>query len=195
MNATAVDTVLDAFQQASTGALSLLERHSCIACTRIAVECLKRFDIPARPQSVKFVVTIPSLDLAYASGLSDKEMSTAKTFTKAGNGQWRGHVVAIVEERFLIDGSADDAFLSLEAAGKISDYQRHGALVLPLGQKVTGNFDLKIEGSLDNGDLVYLRYVSTEDHSFLTAPAWETDHIEWAIEGICRKMESQLRAS
>lgn len=169
--------------------------RSCIASTRVTIECLKRFRLAVRPVPVSFFVHIPSRNLLYCSGASAEDRQRLKLNnanvelpTVSGQG-WQGHVVAHVEERWLVDPSFDQAFFSFEDAGNLPPSletpQIHVLETGPLGK----DFTLDGEGEMEDGSPVQIQYLSLDDQSFLQTPAWELDSLhQLASDRIARKM-------
>jgi hypothetical protein len=87
---------------------------SCVSATRVAALTLERFGLRVEPMSVAWVVEVPACRVAWVCGLSPKERAEAeRTAAKfeyrkvPGGTGWDGHLVLIVEDRWLVDSSFD----------------------------------------------------------------------------------------
>lgn len=191
------EAVLQAFSSVGVPLLDrYLQRFSCIEATRIAIECLNNFRVYAKPVATKFVVELPTLNVVYASGVSDEEIATARETARANLGEntWRGHLVAIVEDTWLLDPSFDEAFYSFNDMGKGPGFRvdRRGFL-FELPERTDKYFDLQVSAIVQEGLPVNIRYIYFEDDSFRAAPAWTPDHVQSLIRHICRQMGARLR--
>ena len=153
-------------------------RQSCIASTRITIEVMDRFGIPAEPAPCKLIAQCEALMLAYVSGFNGEEKRAmsrkAKSFvTRRVNPRdpgWCGHVVAVVEGKLWLDASIDQIH-SPELGFEIP----HEVLLIPLDPKVPIP-DTAIEAVVDVGEhRVKLNYIPSGDYSFVDTPAWEFD--------------------
>lgn len=185
------------FTHIADPALEGLERRSCVAAVRIVQQCLEPFGLRVRPHTVKFIVEMPGRELTYVSGLTAEEEQDGKAraaswmeFTQEDS--WKGHLIALVEDRILVDPTFDEAFLAFVDAGRLASYQRHGSLVMPLGKAVEENFELEMLGTTNEGETLKVRYMSKPDERYLTAPAWELDHIQPLIDAISFRMRQAL---
>ena len=101
------DLALERFVAWSPRILAAFAASACVETTRFLIEVLKRLEIDARPLPVKFLATCHAAGYQFVAGASDAEMATAKRIcrgvTDRGGGGWNGHLLAVVDGRFLVD--------------------------------------------------------------------------------------------
>lgn len=195
--------ILRAFQAAADPVLAPwleLEPRSCIAATRVAIECLQRFGYPARPQAVKFVVEVPAREAVYVSGFSGEERAAmeknAATWqdlrSQTGHG-WNGHLIAVAgDEEWIIDASFSQAANALATIGCVLGAGANPTFLFPLIGHFGEDFVLAVHGLTETDEEVRIRYFHNADDSYLLADAWGTDHIERIIDAIERRMSVEL---
>jgi hypothetical protein len=173
--------------------------RSCIASTRIAIECLKAFGIEARPVPCEFYLHIPSLKLLYTSGGSAEVREANKLVvlpTADGGTGWPGHLVAVAD-LFWIDTAFDQGFASLIGEGCLPAGEPSEINVIELPNPLGPEFDIAAAGEMEDGTEVKIRYLSMLDDSlrdsFRNCRAWETDHLQQAIGRIVRLMQRYLK--
>ena len=122
--------VITAFAQVARPViLRYFNRGSCIASSRIAIEVLRHFGIPARALPVRFVLRVPALEMAFVTGLSDQEKTKARreagSFVTVKSGPaikggseigWNGHLI-VHAAGVLIDPSFDQALDAIAQQG------------------------------------------------------------------------------
>jgi hypothetical protein len=196
----ATEAVIHAFAMVARPIiLEYFTPRSCIASTRIAIECLRPFGVVARPVPCTFYLHIPSLNLLYFSGATAEERARLKTTNEyvelpacSGLG-WQGHVCAWVEDRYWLDPSFDQGFQALEEAGKIlQGVETPQIHVMELSDPIGREFTLEGKGEMEDGTETLIRYLSLDDNSFLETPAWQLDHLQFAIRRIKREMRRYL---
>jgi hypothetical protein len=132
---------------------SLLDVNACIAATRVTVDCLKRWDLEVVAKSVKWMVSVPKLERAYAAGFSQEELVTAKELSDPPwrtRDSWRGHLVAMLPG-YLIDSSFNQAAIGLGLPTSPS------VAVFPLPD--VGDLEiLTYSGTTDDGHEVLIQY-------------------------------------
>lgn len=163
-------------------------RNSCVEQTRVVVEVMRAFKLKAVPKPVKLMVKAPGY--AYVSGLDAEErgraQATAGEFIEKSpmDGGFPGHLCAVVERRWMIDTTLDQA--SCPAKGvEIPPV----IMVYPLAREINPD-DIALDARMENdaGLALEVRYLPLHDHSFLTSEAWEKDHLLPAIGAICHRM-------
>jgi hypothetical protein len=198
-------TVVAAFAETARPViLRYFNRSSCIASSRIALEVLRYFGIDARAIPVRFALQVPSLKIAFVSGLTSeqklKARATAGTFIElepgpeirnVGGGSWNGHVI-VHAGGCLLDPSFDQALDAIAQGGAQIDASPRVAVFALDGEPVPDYFEARFTAWLDDETEIYVEYASIEDDSFKRAPAWETDHLQPAIEEIISSMEKLL---
>lgn len=200
-----IPDVINAFAQTTRPViLRYFNRRSCIASSRVAIEVLQYFGVEARAIPVRFVVRVPSLKMAFVSGLSPEEKRTAKRDAgefvelqpgpeiRGGGSGWDGHVI-VDAGGCLVDPSFDQALDAIAQQGRVQIDASPRVAVFPLdGRELPDYFEARFTGVLDDGTQIHIEYVRTADESFQLAPAWETDHLEPAIAEIIGRMEKLL---
>lgn len=182
--------VLDRYRRVARGILLFyFGPASCIASTRVTIEVLKRFGVSAEPLAVKFLAQCHARKTAYQSGFTDEELKGAKSQSPAPGHQhegWNGHLVAIAEDGpvyYIIDPSFDQiAIPGIRIPPNILIFP--GDAAVPPREMLA---ELKIE--TDDGDMLHVSYRPLGDSSYLTMPAWQTDHLQYAIATIVAAME------
>ncbi len=161
--------------------LEFFPPNSCIASTRITIEVLSRFGIKAQPVPVCFVAECRERQLAYVSGIDLK--GRAHQIQHATVDAWRGHLVAVAH-RHLIDASFDQCSMP-DHGVPIPPF----VFVVPLPDSIRPReIHAVLELVTDTGEKLKVQYFPLRDETFSEAPAWELDHLQPAIEMICRRM-------
>lgn len=179
--------VVDAFEAvARPEILKWFPANSCIASSRIAVECLGLFGVEAVGVAATLIARCGTL--AYVVGMNPREKARAKK--QAGSFVERtspngidGHVVAVVPGEWLIDASFDQVDVGFPI--------NPAPLLIPLDGRRADS--LHVKGSVKIGlELVQIEYLTNPRRWFKLTPAWETDHLQPVIWAIARKMEMHL---
>jgi hypothetical protein len=175
-----------------------LNRRSCIASSRITIECLKNFGIESSPVPVRFILRAPDLHMVFVAGISPEEQASARRSARkyielatGPGGGWNGHVI-VKAPGFVIDPSFDQALDAFAEAGcRIDDAPR--IAVFPLqGVKLPEDFCATFTATLDDDTKITAQYDALFDTTFADQPAWETEHIQPAIRAIISKMKKVL---
>ena len=99
---------------------------SCIASVRTTIEVMRHFNLRVIECPVSFAFTVPGKHFARISGFSRAERkrmeNSARTWRDEcpAEGGWNGHLIALVENRWILDPSID--------AGQIADTCAHALL-------------------------------------------------------------------
>jgi hypothetical protein len=191
--------VIRAFARvARTIILRYFGRRSCIASSRITIECLKVFGVESYPVPVRFILRAPDLRMAFVAGITPEEQAIARRSPKkyielatGPGGGWNGHVI-VKAAGFVIDPSFDQALDAFAEAGcRIDDAPR--IAVFPLnGVKLQEDFCATFTAVLNDDTKITAQYDALFDTTFADQPAWETDHIQPAIHAIVAKMKGIL---
>lgn len=165
--------------------LEFMERSSCISAAKLTCEVLRIFNLKAQVLPYAMVMQVPELKLAYLVGLrgEDKEKArrdaanwTERTHKQGG---WDGHVVAIVEGRWLIDA----AFDQVEMEGFRMPPM---ILVLDMGENKIPLCDRGIDVAAvnDDGLKFTLQYRPLDDWSFEQSDAWKDEGLPYLAAAI-----------
>ena len=169
------DLALQRFVAWSPRILAAFAASACVETTRFLIEVLKRLEIDARPLPVKFLATCHAAGYQFVSGASDAEMATAKRIcrgvTDRGGGGWNGHLLAVVDGRFLVETAF--AQVSAPEYGVILE---PSALVIPIPEPPSKFAEIELVAEIDQW-VFNLKYFGTDDQSFREAPAWEPSHL------------------
>ncbi len=166
-----------------------MRANSCIGATRLTCDYFGLLGIQAAPRPVKMVVTLPDSKLIYASGVTEEELATAgrrQRYSFGDGATWNGHLVAIVEKRWLLDPSFDQA---VEVLGLARSEQR--MLLIPLPERFAENpdrFKLTVDGLDDRRRKLRIEYIETRDDSYLETEAWTDDNLPKILPEIARAM-------
>lgn len=169
--------------------------HSCIAAARTTIECLRLFGVPALALPVRWSVYCREKNFAYVSGLDPetkaKAQNAAAVFIDQGTpSTWDGHLVVVAgtgSKRYLIDASFDQA-----SAPEYGVTIHPMVLVVPINDATipSGSIAATLQLQAETGEIMEVDYVPSGDHSFESAPAWGTDHLQILIALICRRMRT-----
>jgi hypothetical protein len=187
-------TVLYAYCQVARKIMRpFLGPNSCVAATRLTIDCLKRYGIVARPQPFKMALEIKDVKRAYTSGLTQEELESAAGLIHCPWGQgFKGHVCAIWED-VLIDPSLDQANDALGV-----EFVPHRVMLWPIAGALPDGFKLEMSVTSDDGMPAKLTYVTSEDYSFLESEAWNdaalpilTDLVSVAADKYIRELRKR----
>jgi hypothetical protein len=169
-----------------------MDRSSCIASVRTTVEVMRIFRLQAREYSVSFVFEVPEKKYARIAGFSHaerkrmaKESQTWKDDIPE-NGGWNGHLIALVENRWLIDPSIDQAHapeFGVEIAPEmlVIDTEGHH-------WNARCQFDVHLGLTLDNGVIAKVKYRSVKNRGYLNSDAWNDEGLPLLADAIAEKM-------
>jgi hypothetical protein len=172
-----------------------MSADSCISAARTTVETMRLCGLRAVEIPVSFIFQVPVREYARLSGLSTEEYAEAKAKAKAwkdlthpdGKG-WDGHLIVLVERRWILDPAIDQA-----------DAPEFGVSVPPevfffdsSGQdwNPRENFHMELKLVLDNGDDAQLIYRSTSDRSYRTTEAWADEGLSLLAHLIATEMNA-----
>lgn len=183
--------VVEAFAQvARPTILKFFPPNSCVASTRIAMECFSRFGLRSEATASKLMVLDVALERAYVSGFreerEDMEARALSFETLSEVGSYDRHVVCLVERRWLVDASFDQAS---RAGVRITPHVF--TLEFPRDFVASGSLHLSVVAEHE-GVTLEVQYVTLPDRSFEATPAWETDHLQLPIALICADMSAAL---
>lgn len=142
--------------------------NSCIGATRLASICLSGLGFKIRPVAVKFAVQIPALNVAYTSGFSKEELPADAVHRGSLGDNWNGHLVALVNDEWLLDCSFDQADAALGGKLKLDPI----CYVFPMTGHTPGSgFEIDMKADI-NDRVVRIWYCTTGDVSWRSSPAW-----------------------
>ena len=179
--------------------LEFTDRFSCVSSTKLTILTLAKLGIKCTPQAVKFAFTVPELDKAYSCGLSHKELAavggpvTHRT-TSDGTPGWRGHLVAITEDRrYLLDSSLDQVDMAFEE--KLGLPTRVYVFSVPANAETDTfgehGFKLNIDGVTITGLNFNLQYVTVEDNTYADSPAWNDPGIPFLAHNLANQVRGE----
>lgn len=138
------------------------------------------------PVAVKFLVELPALSLAFGSGLDQNELSRAGKLVQLGDGKnWNGHLVCIVDRRWLLDSAFDQADEALGWKLRLPTVCQ----AFPLPEKLSsldfhGTWEMR-SGAI--GMLAKIQYITTGDQTWRSSQAWNDEGLAILEEMIlCR---------
>lgn len=157
-----------------------MNANSCIAASRVTMELFRLCGVDAVCIPVKFVLELPERKLAFCAGLSEEECATALGQKQVWADGWSGHVCVVVEGKWFLDPSFDQAFAALDVENK--DLQ---ILALPIETEVDPyEIAVDLQASLDAGERMVIRYRPLDDRSFTQTEAWNDDGLPWLAREI-----------
>ena len=171
---------------------------SCIGAARTTIEVMRTYGLRAIEIPTWFVFQVVSRKYARIVGFSGAELEEMKAksaswehVTPEGGPGWEGHLIVLVENRWLIDPSLD---------GQVDD-SRFGVSVAEMfvidtfGQNWNPNeyFEMNLGLILDNGDHAKLFYRRIEDTSYRETDAWKDEGLGLLAHLIAIDMERSKR--
>lgn len=171
------DRVLEAFAQvARPPMVKAWGRNCCINATRATILALRHFGVNAEPFPCKLCVEDRAINVAKLVGFTREERAginakntPACVLDRSVPGEgWEGHVAVVVERRVLLDPSFDQATepdLGL-------DIPEHMLMIPVPASFADGGQEIRMEGTIDDGPLLRIRYWPSGDMSFKTQEAW-----------------------
>ena len=160
--------------------LPFVTPNSCIASTKVTCDCLQRFGFNVRPLPTKLVFMLPDRNLAFSSGLSDAELATARDSRKVFGDGWNGHLVALVDESWLVDASLDQVNDAIPDIALPKE-----AFLFPVrGANVDTGFHAKYSVVLDDGQKATINYLTTTNETFRETEAWNDEGLDFIAEHI-----------
>lgn len=152
--------------------------NSCIGSARVTLDFLERYAIPARVQPVKFVVEWKVKNLAYTSGLTEAERSTALGQRQEYADGWNGHLIVIVENRWIIDPSFDQSVMAMGI--------RPPSEMICLESDQIGDALIEVEASvvMDSGEELKIRYIPLNDETYRDTEAWNDNGLPFIVSEI-----------
>ena len=174
--------------------LKYMRTNSCIAAARTTIEVMKIYGLRAVEIPVCFAFQVPARDYARLAGFAAEERKdmrarskTWQDLTSPDGAGWNGHLVVLVEDRWLIDAAIDQADapqfgVSVPAEVFVVDMR---------GQAWNPNerFEINLGLILDNGDHADLIYRRIKDRSYLETEAWQDEGLPLLAQAIAVDME------
>ena len=165
--------------------LPFMTPNSCIAATRVSIDCLQALGIPAEPLATKFAVTVPAINKLYGCGLTAEERAGALDSKEIWGNGWNGHLV-VRSGDWLIDPSFDQADVALEGRLKVS-----GVQMFPLPAGTTDKFHVTYHGFFDSGLRGKIEYVVIDDCSWRESDAWNDEGLILLTATILARMKGK----
>lgn len=168
--------------------------NSCIGAVRTTIEVMRLYGLRAVEKPVCYVFQVPARHYARVGGFSAAEQAEMKaraaSWKDTSTGGWNGHLLVLVEDRWLLDPSLDQAEapefgVSIPAEVFVIDTQE-------LSWNPQVNFDMEMGLVLDNGDHASLRYSSIEDRSYLDTEAWADEGLPLLARAIAWHIEIKV---
>lgn len=169
--------------------LPFMASNSCIGSTKVTCDCLRRLGFHARPLPTKLVFALPDRKIAFASGLSDEELATARDSRKVFGPGWNGHLVALVDESWLLDASLDqvnDAIPDVALPKEVFAFPVKGADL-----DTHGAFRAEYAVVLDDGQKAAINYLTTTNEGYRETEAWNDEGLDWIAQDIYDRMEKR----
>jgi hypothetical protein len=170
-----------------------MEAASCIASARTTIEVMRRYELRTSEIPVSLCFQVNAKKYARIAGFSKAERArmqrTARNWRDdiPDGGGWNGHLLVLVENRWLLDPSIDQA--------ESAEFQvpvPPKVLVIDLkgqeGFRPSGNFVMRLGFRLDNGDEGKLDYRRIRDRSYLDTEAWNDDGLPLLAGVIANQM-------
>jgi hypothetical protein len=148
---------------------------------------MERLGFKAVPLATKFIVEAPALQLAYTSGLSDEELRQAEAVSSAFGAGWRGHLVAQVDDAWLLDSTFDQADDAL--AGRPFRLSPECVLFPLDGARPGYDFLADYRGVSDGGVELRVRFATLNDASWQTTDAWNDEALPLIGEFILARLK------
>jgi hypothetical protein len=174
--------------------LQWMTRESCISAVRLTLETMQLFGLRAVAHPVCFALQVPARKYARICGFPPDKLEEIKAKSESwinlADGGWQGHLVAVVEDRWILDPSIDQAqslefgvpinpmVMVMDAAGHEADLKK--------------NLEIKIGLALDSGDEGTLNYRSIEDDGYLRTEAWSDEGLPILAGVIAAKITNRL---
>lgn len=185
-----LDTAVQRFASVADGELQRWfpdSYRNCIAAVRLATQVFEQLGFVARPASVVYQCYSQKRKSMYVSGATPEVMAAAKRkgcdTRHVGSDGWQGHLVCIIENRWWVDPTWQAALVELGIP------ERPGTLVFRMPEgTVAEEVKIEFEAALDIGENIRLTYTPAPSTEYESAPAWELDHLEIAIEITRRKV-------
>jgi hypothetical protein len=167
---------------------------SCIASVKTTIEVMRHFQLRVIECPVSFAFTVPGKSFARVAGFSraERKRMEEKALTwrdeRPAEGGWNGHLIALVENRWILDPSIDQAHapeFGVEIPPEILVIDVNGHQWKPRG------FEMRLGLRLDNGEEASVRYRSIKNRSYLDTEAWNDEGLPLLAAQIAKGMMPQ----
>ena len=186
--------VIEAFAKTARPIMrQFMSANSCIGAARTTIEVMRLYGLRAVEKPVCYAFQVPARKYARVSGFSAEaraEMEAKATSWRdelTENG-WNGHLLVLVEDRWLIDAAIDQA-----------DAPEFGVPVPPeifvvdtkgrAEWNPLENFEAEMVLVLDSGDRAELRYCSIGNRDYRDSEAWTDEGLPLLAHLIATEME------
>lgn len=167
--------------------LPYMKRNSCISATRITCICLDTLGFKVEPLPTKFYVEMPRLNLAYTSGVSRSEVRHCRGYQLREPEGWNGHLVTLVNSRWIIDSAFDQIGAVFASHVKIPAELPLFPMPKPLPEN--HGFHVSFEWITDEKAKFRIQYATTTDQSWKQTPAWNDE----GLVGLSMSILEELR--
>ena len=169
---------------------------SCIASARTTIEVMNGYGLSAFEIPTCYSFEVPARKYARVGGFSVEEREEMRAHAatwrddpgKDAGDYWNGHLIVLVEGRWLLDPSLDQ--VESEEFGVPGPNE---IFVLDIeGQKFDPNakFEIVLGLRLDSGDTATLTYRRIEDCTYLDTDAWRDEGLGLLACMIAENMET-----
>lgn len=193
-----ISAVIASFTQLARPTMRrFMTRASCIGAARTTLETMRVFGLEARALPVMFLFQVPARGYGRICGVPEEERRELvarspgyRDVIPEGPGGWNGHLVVLVENRWLLDPSIDQV-----------EEPEFGVYVPPMVFTVdtidnpwnpAEDFEIKLGLRLDNNDEATLLYRSIQDQGYLETEAWTDEGLPLLAHAIAVNIERSL---
>jgi len=171
--------------------LKYMHTNSCIAAARTTIETMRICGLRAEEIPVCFAFHVPSRKYARLAGFPAEEQAemraNAASWEDLPGSGWNGHLIVLVEDRWLLDAAIDQADcprfgVSVPAEVFVVDTVGHK------GWNPRKAFELNLGLILDNGDRAELVYRSIADTGYRETEAWTDEGLPLLARALARGM-------
>lgn len=173
---------------------------SCIGAARTTLEVMKVYGLRAVEIPTCFVFQVPARKYARISGFTAAERADMKAVSATWRDEtlpegtaWNGHLIVLVEDRWILDPSIDQTnapefgvFVPSEVF--VIDARGHDF-------NPNDNFDIDLGLILDNGDKATLMYRRIEDRTYLETDAWKDEGLPLLANAIAIDMGKTIHGA
>ena len=167
---------------------------SCIASARTTIEVMNGYGLDAVEIPTCYSFEVPARKYARVGGFSEEERAEMRAHAakwrddpKDDGDYWNGHLIVLVEDRWLLDPSLDQ--IESEEFGVPGP---NGIFFVDMaGQKLDPNdqFQIELGLRLATGDTATLTYRRIEDRTYLDTDAWRDEGLGLLACMIAEDME------
>jgi len=183
--------IVDVFSQIARPIMrQFMDASSCIASARCTIEVMKLFQLRSQEIPVAFALQVPARKYARISGWTEEQRAemrkTAASYQDLPIKGWNGHLLVLVENRWVIDPSIDQADapeFGVSIPPEVFTFSTQGNKWNPFDQ-----FEMQLGLTLDNGDQASLMYRRIENTEYLETEAWNDEGLPALAKAIAVQM-------